>query len=128
MSVLNNITPMHVMAAVNRGGDRSRDWLAKWLELAIAAIPADVWPRYDQTGVNTPALITLVGLVTLSDDDNAKFRSALRVLRNSGRLDGYWTPHPEKKYMGHPIVVWHLPGHVPSVCKPASFPDLPDLG
>ena len=121
------IGPKDVMAVVDRGGPESLDWLARWIKLTLAAVPQSVWEANKVRGVKTPDLVTLLGLVTLTPEENKRFRIALGRVKGSGKLDGYWTPHPTRVYMGHPLMLWHLPGQAPDVCKPPEFPILPEM-
>lgn len=127
MSNLDHIKPQDVMAVVNGVQAGWRDWLARWIKLSLANVPDSVWRANDVRGVNTPALMVLLGLVTLDEDENKKFRAALNRVKAAGLLDGYWTPHPTRKYMSRPILIWHLPGQVPAACRPDAMPPLPEM-
>lgn len=54
--------------------------------------------------------------------------SALRKLRSAGLLSGCWDYHPDKRYMGKPVIVWTAPGGSrPFPIAPEKILDLPPL-
>jgi hypothetical protein len=128
MSNLDHITPDDVMAATRLNTPDALDWLAQWVKLRLSSPQAaPLWESHRDEGLGTGYVLSLLGMLGLSDDDSRKFKRALSKLRSTGRLGGYWSPHPTRVYMGYPVVVWHLPGLVPAVCKPPALKPLPEM-
>jgi hypothetical protein len=73
-----------------------------WLRNLLATLPDDalvsLGELMDMTGNNEP-----------DPERRKKVSNALFVLRKAGRVDDCFTRDETRRWMGHPLILWHRP-------------------
>jgi hypothetical protein len=73
-----------------------------WLRNALATIP-------EGEAVSLGDLMARTGNIEPDPDKRKKISNALFVLRKAGRVDDCFARDETRRYMGHPLILWHRP-------------------